>query len=1424
MSADLDIARSLHCVRSAVRAGKVDEALRLLDQSWRFHDNQAAMLAPIYGGLLMLEARDHDAALRLLQRAIEMTPDADVAALIALASSRLGRADDARHQISASLQGYCVLPAGMLSQIAATIMAQWGAPGWIGRGPDLGLVGELSADESSNVLDIRLDGKSAFTQLLRPAAREGRRAFSFTSSQLIPTATLDVGIRGVPLLGSGGRISADFALDGRVAGTARRLTGWVRLGWRPEAKLRLRIEDDKGHRSSVRTDRVASPGWRWPFAINLQALGLRGNRFQVSAQLPDGRWQALPDSPLLLEPALRAGAPPQARLSAWRPNRMRQRPRAALNQNARRTDVIIPVYRGRDESLACIAAVLATIDRSARLIVVDDATEDRELAAALDVLAAERRITLLRHAENQGFVASVNAAMALDPTHDVVLLNADTQVFDDWLLRLRAAAYSGASVGTVTPLTNDGSIASYPRPHGAAMDPEDGAGLHALASATHSGRRLPIPVGVGFCLYIRRDCLDAVGSFDAAVFGKGYGEETDFCLRASRRGWSHTLAADVFVYHAGAVSFGPRRAALLDRSQRLINLRHPGYNRFIADFLKQDPVRALRRQLDERRLYAFDGRFVLLVTLKRAGGVDRYVGERCRRAREQGLHPLVLRPAKAGDSSRCELWTDALDVPNLVYDIPADLRALTAVLSGLTLETIEIHHFLDLDARVIDAVRALPVPYDVLVHDYAWICPRVTLIDGSGRYCGEPAVTVCRSCVRRNGSHLGEAIPVPALRSRSAAWLAGARQVIAPSADTAARLRRHFPTLEVQLQPHTAVGLPSAPPHPNPQREQRVPSKIASKVTTRVALIGAIGEHKGYRLLLACARDAKARGLPLEFVVIGYTEDDAALLRTGRVFITGRYTEGEAAHLLRREHPDAIWLPSVWPETWSYTLDYALASGLPVAAFDLGAIAERLLKHPNSDRMPLQLPPRQINDRLLQLVEGSQRDSAPASRSDQTPLARPVDDVKIRLPSTTENTMKRPATGKSAEEVQEEAMSASVQLLPLPSGLYLFSVKSATPVTAAVTAPLAAKAPGQLSLPAVHVGLGPGVRAEQVEFIAGPSTHGAWLFAQGDLLVTRINGSGATLIMTSVRAPGGEVLAIKVERLESRADAAASSAAALPARSAEPPPAVSPPTLHPPTKKHPVKSPAAASTQTQARVPAPDLPLPLQIQAHIRSRGDMSFADVPWAGRVAPGLWIESFAVRPLQRFGAQDIEYKGLTGSGFETPWLSDDRMCGTRGMAVPLVGFAVRLKPSSATAAYDCEYSGYFQSGVTIGPLRNGAPCRSTVANDPLEAVQIRLVPRSGTATQSLAPKPALGPRSAAKPLARPAKRRAGAHSHKANGTHKGRARKSNGAHTQAAAKRKRVPRALAKHAPRRARPHAHLNRRRTARSTRRISQRRP
>jgi GT2 family glycosyltransferase len=1134
-----------------------------------------------------------------------------------------------------------------------------------------------------------------FTLHLADARRHEASGLCFSLSQFEKESSLDVSIGGICLLGSGRRLPLDFGLDGLTTIRGSRLTGWARIGSLPTQPPCIRIKDEGGHGATFKCARKTIGDHRWPFDLDLRAARVRGQRIQVESRLPNGRWLPLPDSPLLLASAVQSQHDIVTRLPKWGGTSTHKPFRSPAAKQPQLVDVIIPVYRGREESLACLEAVLSTVRRYARIIVVDDATDDPLLAAALDKLADAGRIELLRNAENRGFVQSVNRGLALNKTHDAVILNSDTLVFGDWLRRLRKAAYCDRRVGTVTPLSNSGSIASYPNRSGGAIDSATGEALQALAASTHSGKTIEIPVGVGFCLYVRRDCLRDVGSLDADLFGKGYGEETDYCLRARRRGWSHKLAADVFVYHAGGLSFGARRARLLERSQRLLNLRYPGYDAFIGSFLVQDPIHPVRRTLDEHRLQGLKGRVALLVTLALTGGVDRFVNERSRILRGQGLIPLLLRPVAPRNTKCCELWTEVIDLPNLRYDIPTNLDSLSAVLTSLPIELVEIQHFIHLDPRVIDAVRGLPVRYDVFVHDYAWICPRVTLIDGSGRYCGEPEVAACQRCVKRGGTTLGETISVPALRARSARWLREARRVVAPSSDAAKRLQQYFIGLDVEVRPHSAPI----------ERGVQTPHRSGNN-GIRVALIGAIGGHKGYKILLDCARDARLRGLPIEFVVIGYTEDDAALLSTGKVFITGRYSECEVTHLVEREKPDIAFFASVWPETWCYTLDHALHARLPVVAFEIGAIAERLRGVSGCVLLPLTLEPARINDLLLEVGQRAGNPAACATDGVQTQMSPPLDGAKMARKQSGEPTVKRAADGNAEQTTQ---VGASVQVLPLPPGLYLFSVTAARPVVAAAT--------GQLSLPAVHVGLAPGVRTEEVEFVAAPSTHGGWLFSKGDLLVTKVNGSGATLVLTSMRAPGGEVLSIKVERLEARADGVAGETTGE---------------SHEKTSQE--RGDAArlhdgSGNKLPASRASDGTTVPLQIGAHIRTRGDMSFLDVPWAGRVAPGLWLESFSVRPLARFVAQDIEYKGLTGSGFETPWLSDDKMCGTKGMSTPLLGFAIRLRPGPTAAAYDCEYSGYFASGLTVGPLRNGVPCRSSVASDPLEGIQVRLVKRSAT-----------------------------------------------------------------------------------------------
>ena len=123
---------------------------------------------------------------------------------------------------------------------------------------------------------------------------------------------------------------------------------------------------------------------------------------------------------------------------------------------------MVPVHGGMAHTLACLDSVLASLSRPSRLIVIDDASPEPELVAALDALARRRRIRLIRNTRNLGFAASANTGMRAAAGHDVVLLNSDTLVAPGWLEELRGVAYGARDIGTVTPLSNDATILSYP--------------------------------------------------------------------------------------------------------------------------------------------------------------------------------------------------------------------------------------------------------------------------------------------------------------------------------------------------------------------------------------------------------------------------------------------------------------------------------------------------------------------------------------------------------------------------------------------------------------------------------------------------------------------------------------------------------------------------------------------------------------------------------------------------------------------------------------------------------------------------------------------------------------------------------------------------------------------------------------------------
>lgn len=599
-------------------------------------------------------------------------------------------------------------------------------------------------------------------------------------------------------------------------------------------------------------------------------------------------------------------------------------------------DVVVPVYRGQAETLRCLESLAAApVSAPCEVTVLID---DSESEAYEEVIQAARQygFTVMLNRRNLGFVQTANRAFRLHPRRDVVLLNSDTVVHGDWLGRLRRAAYSHPAIGTVTPLSNNATIVSYPHPdHPAPLpSPQELAELDSLCERLNGGATPDVPSAVGFCMYVRRDCLAEVGLFDERNWDRGYAEENDFCWRARALGWRNIAAPNVFVGHSGSASFGAESAGLIRKNLARLAQRYPEYEGVVMEFLRRDPLLPWRRNLDAERLASDKRPVALHVSGRLEGGSRRNVLELSQALEAEGWASLLLETV---DGKRVALTAlDDRSFPNLIYKIKEEWQDLLSLLRRLNLSFVHLHHAGH--PALSRLPRELGKPYYLTVHDYSWICPQTTLMDESGVYCGEPPVEGCEKCLRLNGSHplLAGWFPdgggsVAELRRASAELAVGASRVICPSRDTLERMRRHFPGARLEAQPHPEI---------TPVQKESLAAPPGDRL--RVALIGAIGPHKGFEILVACARYAWERRIPIDFAVIGHVCRPQELRGLPNVSITGPYKESEVFERIREQRVSIAFFPALWPETYSFALSVALAAGLFPVAFDMGAIAERI--------------------------------------------------------------------------------------------------------------------------------------------------------------------------------------------------------------------------------------------------------------------------------------------------------------------------------------------------------------------------------------------------------------------------------------------------------------------------------------------------
>jgi glycosyltransferase involved in cell wall biosynthesis/GT2 family glycosyltransferase len=645
---------------------------------------------------------------------------------------------------------------------------------------------------------------------------------------------------------------------------------------------------------------------------------------------------------------------------------------AEVTDAARRPpiDVIVPVHGAGAVFRRCATSLAAHVDPArARVIVVVDGPDDPDIAAALaDLAAGGLDLRIERERTQRGFVQSANRGMRLSD-RDVVLLNSDTQVTAGWLDGLSAAAYSDARIATVTPFSNNATICSLPRFLAENTLPA-GYDVNAFGAlvARSARREYPrLPTGVGACLYIKRGVLHEIGLLDEA-FGLGYGEEIDFCLRATARGYEHALDDATFIYHEGSRSFGTRRAARIRRAHRLLRSRYPGWWRTLAEFIARDPIAPARARVVDamhavRQASPLASASPLAGRRRRVlhvvhgwppwahGGTELYaygLAIQQRDRHEVAVYARIADPDRllgdviehdAGDV-RVRLIVNNFTQRNPLCRsgfhcrrIAADFRAL---LDEVRPDVVHVHHLAGHCASLMTVARRRGLPIVYQVQDWWPLCARTNLVDRQGALCTGPAPAKCARCLPITGLP-GATLGNPLLYAARHQWmrrqLACADAFIMGSrfiADSYQQTRLLPPNVPQHVLAYGVVEAAAEPP------------VDAAPRPLRFGYIGALLPHKGVHVAIEAFAAIEPEVARLHVWGVGDDVDYRKRLEaSGRppgVMFHGAFPESAKGDVLRSL--DVLIVPSIGLESFGIAAREAMAHGVPVLASRLGALAE----------------------------------------------------------------------------------------------------------------------------------------------------------------------------------------------------------------------------------------------------------------------------------------------------------------------------------------------------------------------------------------------------------------------------------------------------------------------------------------------------
>ncbi len=253
------------------------------------------------------------------------------------------------------------------------------------------------------------------------------------------------------------------------------------------------------------------------------------------------------------------------------------------------------------------------------------------------------------------------------------------------------------------------------------------------------------------------------------------------------------------------------------------------------------------------------------------------------------------------------------------------LEMCNIIIENLNIDLLHIHHLSGFPCDVEFIIQKIKTVFTA--HDYFLICPSFFLLKDNGNIC-QKEEKECSKCILNND------VDMPTRTTAVQNFIKNVDKFIFPDESVKEEITKYFSIEDSSVIPH-GMNLEEF-------KIEKKNTNYLEEEKINIAFVGFINEHKGLKIIKDLVLNNRNENVV--FHLFGESIDQTLNQNRNNYSFHGKYNKRDLPNLLVQNNIKYVFLLSNCLETFSYTLSEVSLVGVPIVAFDLGAIGNRVKK------------------------------------------------------------------------------------------------------------------------------------------------------------------------------------------------------------------------------------------------------------------------------------------------------------------------------------------------------------------------------------------------------------------------------------------------------------------------------------------------